>query len=360
MFKLHAVQAEFGDSLIVQYTDDGRDKFLLIDGGPPEIYRTRLKSALRTVAGNHLQRVILSHVDNDHIIGLLDLLAEIRSEVDAGNPAPVEIGGVWHNSFSRTVDRDGTLAPRMQSLLLTARSQGAEETAAGILGIAEGGRLRTLCKTLRLPLNVGFTDDLICADTAEPLELGSLRLRVVGPTQANLDELQKEWEKWLDAHEDAIGREPHALSNADVSKPNLSSICLHLEENGKTMLLTGDARSDHVLQGLGMAGLLTDGKLHLNVLKVMHHGSDRNVTKTFFRKITADTYVISANGKNNNPDLATLIWLVEAAAEQEREIEIVATNRTASLDKLKDEYPPADYGYKLRILPRSKDFITIE
>ena len=67
-------------------------------------------------------------------------------------------------------------------------------------------------------------------------------------------------------------------------------------------------------KGSRPSGLLdAEGTFHVDVLKVMHHGSDRNATKTFFKRVTADTYVLSANGNPDNPDLATLIWIVESA-----------------------------------------------
>jgi hypothetical protein len=214
-----------------------------------------------------------------------------------------------------------------------------------------------------IPINPGFADDLITVDTAgAPRTFANLSLRVVGPTQENLDALAEEWKAWLDAHEEAIGSgDPFAMANADRSIPNLSSIMVLAEAEGKTILLTGDGRSDHLLTGLRRAGLLpaTGGRLEVDVLKLPHHGSNRNMTKTFFRTVTADTYVASANGKDDNPDLATLIWLVEVAKEQGRRAEIVATNRTPSIEQLLEEYPRNEFGYTVRILPRGDAFLTL-
>jgi hypothetical protein len=59
----------------------------------------------------------------------------------------------------------------------------------------------------------------------------------------------------------------------------------------------GDALGDHILDGLEKGGHLVDGKMHLDVLKLPHHGSERNITPTFFKNITADVYLASANGR---------------------------------------------------------------
>jgi beta-lactamase superfamily II metal-dependent hydrolase len=150
------------------------------------------------------------------------------------------------------------------------------------------------------------------------------------------------------------------MSNSDTTLPNLSSIMFLAKAEDRTMLFTGDGRSDHLLQGLAQAGLLDDkGRMHVNVLKLSHHGSDRDVTKTFFRKVTADVYVASANGKDDNPDLATLIWLMEAAKEQQRNVEIVVTNQTPSIEKLQEEYASDEYGYSVRILKQGKHEIVV-
>ena len=163
---------------------------------------------------------------------------------------------------------------------------------------------------------------------------------------------------WLDDHEVNIASgDLRLMANADQSIPNLSSIMFLAEAEGKTVLFTGDGRSDHLLGGLGDAGLLDgEGKFHVDVFKVSHHGSDRNATKTFFRKVTADTYVISANGHPDNPDLSTLIWIVEAAKLQGRQIHIIATNETPSLEKLLEEYPKNEFNYDLEIMPKNHSF----
>jgi hypothetical protein len=78
------------------------------------------------------------------------------------------------------------------------------------------------------------------------------------------------------------------------------------------MLLTGDARGDHVLDALKAAGATTRGKLHVDILKLPHHGSIRNVEENFFEVITADHYVISANGRDGNPETETLELIATA------------------------------------------------
>lgn len=365
MFRVRMLQARFGDCLVLEYGEASAPRFLLVDGGPPDTFDDHLAPELAGIAaaGHGLDLVMLSHVDKDHVVGLLDLLARLRAD-DAADPTGssrlIAVDRLWHNSFAGTLDPGATLEPRLRAATRAAASVLAAEATQGV---AEGNALRLAAHALGLPVNPGMPSDLICVDDlGAPVVLGNLSLTVVGPTRANLDRLREEWEEWLADHEDAVaGGDPQALANSDRSIPNLSSIMVLAEADGRSLLLTGDGRSDHLLKGLEAAGRLdAAGSCHVDVLKVAHHGSDRNATRTFFRRVTADRYLISADGKDGNPDLPTLTWIVEEAARDGREIEILATNRTASTDQLLAAFDPVEFGYRLTLLPPGEHALAIE
>lgn len=359
MFRLHVVQAAYGDCLLLEYGTQG-SRYILIDGGPPDTFRLHLQPVLKSIAesGHPLDLVVLSHVDNDHIIGLLDYFVALRM-ANPGLPIPA---GLWHNSFSLTIDPNGIIEPRLSALIVPSRASLMAESGSAVLGIQEGAGLRAQALAQGILINQTFPGNLISVDNApQPLPFDNLQLTVVGPTQTNLDGLQQDWIDWLDAHEnDILGNDPFVMANSDQTVPNLSSIMFLAEADNRTMLLTGDGRSDHLLDGLGQANLLdAHGKLHVNVLKLPHHGSNRNITKKFLKNVTADTYVASANGRDGNPDLATLIWIVETAEAQGRQVEIVVTNETPSVLKLQEEYPKQQYGYSIRALAPGEHEIIV-
>lgn len=361
MFNIHAVQAHHGDCLLLEYGTNAARRYLLVDGGPENTFDPFMRNVLTNrVApnGGTLERVILSHVDNDHVIGLLDLFAELKQ--NAAAPL-VQVEELWHNAFGKTIDPNNTLAPRIQGVLAAGAAATMGHAGIDLLGIGEGNKLRIDAGILGIPINAGPGDPIVVDNAPAPVQLGNLTLTIVGPTQANLDALQAEWEKWLDDHEQDLIEDPQTRANSDRSIPNLSSICVVAEADGHRALLTGDARSDHILQGLDAAGFLdAAGTAHFDLIKLPHHGSDRNATKTFFKKITADRYLVSADGKYGNPDLATLIWIVEAAQAAGREIELLATNETPSTTKLIEEYPPDDFGYTLTLRDPGDDALIVE
>jgi hypothetical protein len=57
--------------------------------------------------------------------------------------------------------------------------------------------------------------------------------------------------------------------------------------------------------------------MHVDILKMPHHGSDRNVDPIFFQRVTADHYVFSGNGEHGNPERGTLQMLLDASSGRE-------------------------------------------
>jgi len=105
--KLHVVQAEYGDCLILQSRTVKNSTTVLIDGGPYQTFEKHLKPTLQMLPINgQLDLVVLSHIDNDHIIGLLDLLEEIKDQLQKGTEELVKISKLWHNSFSDLLQID--------------------------------------------------------------------------------------------------------------------------------------------------------------------------------------------------------------------------------------------------------------
>jgi hypothetical protein len=86
-----------------------------------------------------------------------------------------------------------------------------------------------------------------------------------------------------------------------------------VEDGSQNILLTGDARDDHVLEDL-IEGGRTDanGHVHVNVLKLQHHGSENNFSIDFGKHVTADHYVLCGNGKHENPDLRVVERVIDS------------------------------------------------
>lgn len=363
MFTLHAIQATFGDSFILEYGQKTSPRYILIDGGPKGVYDSYLKNEIKKIVkSGKLDLVILSHIDNDHVVGLVDLFADIEEQTVNDDPKATKVGGLWHNSFRDTIDMNGDIETQVRAIFSNSSLAATMSAASNmVLGVGEGRKLAILAKRLGIPINGEFGNKSIIADDIEePVLLNGLKITIVGPTKENLKNLRDEWAKWVQTHPKKIAADPAVAAMADKSVPNLSSIMILVESDSKRILLTGDGRGDHLLEGLERAGLLDGGRIHVDVLKVQHHGSDRNTNKTFFEKITASQYVISADGTYGNPDLPTLQWIAEAAKKRNEKIRINVTNRPESVKQFAKKFPPKQYGYALNVMKKGKTSLPVK
>ncbi|NJN64365.1 MAG: hypothetical protein HC882_05405 [Acidobacteria bacterium] len=314
VFSLEVLDAKHGDALLLHWGSPAKPKLMVIDGGPSGVWARALSKrldALQEKRGTPLSIALMmvSHVDDDHIRGLLDLTDRMERAADEGHEPPYVIDELWFNAFDDIVGNVEVAAFKapvsVASLAATAKSSGAVLATVG-----QGRTLRDRASRLGVRLNGG--DRLI--EAGWEWELGDgLSFTVIAPSRQRIEEFQKEWDKKVRAN--GWATRPAAGEIAafiDDSPYNLASIVVLAKLGSRSMLLTGDARGDDILEGLDELGLLGSRSLTVDILKLPHHGSDRNVTTDFFRKVKARHYVVSGDGRHGNPEIATLRMITEA------------------------------------------------
>lgn len=103
-----------------------------------------------------------------------------------------------------------------------------------------------------------------------------------------------------------------------VTIPNLASITFSLQERNASLLCTGDAHQRDIEKGLKVSGAFdADGRAHFTAIKVPHHGSEHNTDASFWKRVTAEHYLVCANGSHHNPDERVLDDLVDARLSEE-------------------------------------------
>lgn len=347
--KITVFQSAQGDCLLVS-GEDGTN--MLVDGGMSGSYRTHVAPTLGKMAedGEVLDLVCVSHIDQDHILGVLKMLDDAVAwrvfdyQTSRGNhwrepdsPRPPEIHKIWHNAFTDQLNRnrgdiEDLLVLQMQHEFFC----GNVDSAGELLDLINSERQALMLadriseNQLGIPLNPEFTGGLMFVFTPhEALPVGAMNCHVIGPYGDELDDLRREWNDWVRENRDTIERlrrkaredaqrlglaEFDALTRElrlaadlgerrNVTAPNLASLMLLVEENNKRVLLTGDGHWETILSGLEDAGQLDDdGQIHVDVLKIPHHGSEHNTTLEFYKKVTADHYVFCGDGAHENPD----------------------------------------------------------
>jgi hypothetical protein len=373
LLRLIVVQAQFGDCLLLQSSYGDKSTLMLVDGGTSQTYEKDLKPTIEKLLNKEskIDLVVLSHIDNDHILGLLDLFEDIKKNREAKVDDALRIEGLWHNSFGDIIGektdngklvRLGFLSNPLSAIGLDANTTHLPVIGA-LKGIAEGRDLTKLAKSLQIPINPQFGGSLIVAgDKNNSVKVGNIKFSILGPTEKNLDKLRKIWNDWLRKHITSITKagDLQALKILDASVANLSSMMFMVQSQGKNILFTGDGLGKDVVDVLSERGLLdSEGEYHVDVIKVPHHGSERNVSAEFFNTVTADTYVISANGRDDNPSLATLRWIIESKRKKNKIIKIFLTNRTDKTDKILKKYDQKKYQYRFTFLKRGSHSLEI-
>jgi hypothetical protein len=368
IFSLEALAAKYGDSLLLHYGEPDDPRLIAIDGGPSGVFKAALLPRLEELRGERggklpIEILMVSHLDDDHVRGVLDLANRMdeKDELRTG----FDVKTLWLNTFEDTVGEDKPLP----SEVAPAGLDGGHIEAV-IASVGEGRDLRDLAGKLHWHLNEGF-DQLVTApdDAGVEIDLDPLRLIVVGPRAAELEELRKEWAKEIEKLKKAEAKEAAKIAAyLDESVYNLSSIVCMAElgsgSHRKRMLLTGDARGDKILLGLEAAGLLKESKpLEIDLLKMPHHGSCRNLEQAFFERIKAKAMVISANGKFHNPDVETLEMI--SAARPDDDFTIYLTYQYSDFElgmgpKIKAFFEQeAKDGRKYKVVSRPEDALSL-
>jgi hypothetical protein len=359
--KLTIFHSSKGDCLLLTSADK---KSILCDGGMQGSFKDAVAPVLSKSLpkGGRLDVVYVSHIDEDHVGGVIQLLDDTldwkvfqlhQDHGDTGfkppkSPKPPAIGEIWHNSFHGLVrDNAGPISDLLAASALGlrlidqdwARNVGAwSAKIANSIPQAMRVSRRISKQQLDIPLNRPAAGKLMMSGAAGAgsIPVGSMRVTVIGPQRKDLDGLRKAWNEFLESAEgvvavkkvDADARKDEARLVAsfpkldaarflaaakklgerkDVTLPNLASLLLFVEENGRTMLLTGDGHSGDVENGLEGAGIVGPNQgLHVNVLKVPHHGAKANTTQEFTRRVTADHYVFCGDGFEDNPEIEVL------------------------------------------------------
>jgi beta-lactamase superfamily II metal-dependent hydrolase len=390
IFSLDVRRARKGDCLLLHYGTEQKPGQVMIDGGPRGNYRAYLKPRLvqiRKARGLghdeplHVDLLMVSHIDDDHIQGIVDLMTELVEAKRGKLPPLVQVSSLWHNSFDEIVDHklddltgliksqfgpaslsgngefsedeksevedhyagsDPDVSPEEKEELVTSTLQ---VLSASFWGQAK--EVRVDAEVLGFPRNPEFDGNLILAGK-NAMSIGQgLTFTVVGPMKPELEALRKKHREWLKKfHNQPQGLQAGfqaLVAYVDRSVPNLSSLVVLAEAGGKTILLTG-ARGDKILQGLEAAGLMKKGgKIEVDLLKVPHHGSSNNIDDDFFQRIVARHYVFSGNGEHGNPQRKTLEKLFNARRDDDYTIHLtypideIDTNRKNDWNKKQDK-----------------------
>ncbi len=375
MIVFEALNAKYGDSLVLRYDDGGERRLWVIDGGPPGVFKDSLQPRLEELRGDdealRVDLAMVSHIDADHIAGMVQMTHQLVRSKDQGKLPWLDIRRFWHNGFHEIVGGGSVagIGPAAAAASLAAANDNLQEIAAKfgitstagqlvLASVGQGIDLLADIHSLEIPLNDPM-GGRITAPHSEAFE--GAKITFLGPLKQRLDALKQAWAEATTAGD--VTRLVGLFSDkVDTSVTNLSSISMLVEIGKRKILLTGDARGDDVVEGWKAGGRDPDAPFAIDILKVPHHGSDRNLSEKFLNLFPADHYVISADGRYGNPDLATLTGMAQTLGNREYVVHL--TNRTASmkgaLDALEQERQEPGRRFQLRFRDPERSFLEIQ
>jgi hypothetical protein len=390
--------AACGDCLWLEYGTPPATKIVIIDGGVRATagpLRDRIAAARRERGGGPLdvELLVVTHIDNDHILGVIELLENPDSSLrvkDIWFNGRLQLRGLpplppgWRrrraakrreraNRPADLLGGDGEITDDDDTL-----DEGASPLSpADLLGPQEGDALSKLLETRALPWNRHplWSRAAVMVPDDGPLPSlsldGDLKLTLLGPSLARLHDLCTVWSDVLGGDEDAeeegkggglpgdlLGRgdtwppEWKDGEKRDPSVTNGSSIMLMAEYQGRALLLAGDAHAPDIadaLERLRRERNAGPQPLSVAAFKLSHHGSDKNLTQAVMEQIDCSRYLVSTDGSSHrHPDHQALLRILRYSKQPPRILFNYASATTRPWAESKDDVVAVFPGYEPR------------
>lgn len=317
MLRLIAFPASEGDCLLLEYGDAAAPHRILIDGGRKATYRDHLRGWLMKLPPERrsVDLFVVTHVDRDHIEGALELSRD--------DDLHLRVDEIWFNAW-----------PQLSPEPVIAQCE--------VLGVPDGERLSTRICGRKWPWNTRFGGKAVrrgvLFDDLATLPSGA-SLRLLSPDAKRLEISAEQWRIACRAAglvPGAMTAEPplrrrrgvlsgkadlvalsEEVTETDSAWANGSSIAFLFEYDGRRILFGADAHPNVLLEAVEQ---LSPGQpLDIHLLKVPHHGSAANVTKTLCTALRCRDALISTNGAMfNHPDRPALARILLSHSDAPR------------------------------------------
>src|SRR5262245_38456169 len=313
-------KALHGDCLFVEWGGANGKHRMLIDGGPIGAYDA-LATRIEAFGADERQfeLIVLSHVDTDHVEGLVRLFAEPATQW------PFQVKDVWFNGWRHMDEED-------------------------ILGGRQGEFFSALLQH-RLPPGAwnGAFAGAVVVPSSGPLPVvslaGGMKLTLLSPTRPKLDKMREAWRKdlkatgikpgdidaaWqelrtqkkylpdeglLSSSDSSIATILKRQFKADQAAANGASIAFLAEQAAGSCLFLADAHPDTVRSSLKR--LLEERgvkRLSVDAVKVAHHGSKNNTDEELVSLIDSPRFLLSTSGAQfKHPDEEAIARVIDGA-----------------------------------------------
>ncbi len=366
MIKVKMYPAKNGDSFLIKHMDkDGSPTAILIDGGYASTFRDYIQQDLIELNKQDiaLDLVVATHIDADHICGLLELF-EINGH--SQSPAIIPIKHVFHNSLKSISDSRPLVKeiPDAELKLLSSLCRKGfpvhDRASSDPIEISarQGSSLAVLLLEGEYCWNFGDGTTPVYSKLGALQLKDNLKVNVLGPDTKRLKKLKHLWMSevrrtgyasqvgnsalFYDAFEYLCARNNNELRknvtatmlsssavnnrglenvySPDISVTNCSSISLVIEIGTSRLLFLGDSGAEDI-ETMIEKEYSASKPVIFDAIKISHHGSLGNTSPNLLKLIDSPYFFISSDGnRHKHPDLEVLQAIVDRPSGFERHL----------------------------------------
>lgn len=291
---IQVLQAGYGDCIFISVQKEKQLFNVLIDGGLASTYynaRERrnpsgvLKILLDKLKADddHIDLLICTHVDDDHIGG-------IRKLFEMDFPSKDFVHEIWINDDMPIADKYDLNNTSAHAASIISKLK--EQNIIYQNGIVSGfSRENDFC-SIHVIAPSKAHHNVIAHDIHESLDNALSEKENNKKTFKEL--VQEDW------------------NMQDNTAENAASIAFELEcWDGVKLLLLGDANYQDYMEGVKLFHSDKEEKIEYNIVKLSHHGSKNNFHPDFLKRIHTPYYIVSTNGgKFKHPDKDVLAQII--------------------------------------------------
>lgn len=297
------LQALHGDAFILHCQKGNNRGIVVVDGGPTKNSRNVVT---KLDALGMIDLMILTHYDDDHIGGLLAYINKHK------NDRPFPVKQMWVNcAYSIPTSSSPNISfGQAEKLADRLNDINKELSNNGFSTVKWENPIEVSNVSIQLP----FADFMILSPS-EKIRLTNEKNYNASISRANIG-------RSYTRQQNALKKSLPLLSSNKKKEPseddihtviNWSSIAFVVRCDNFSALMLGDSFPCTIVNSLKNLGYGIDNPLHVDFVKISHHGSCNNISNELLDMVDCDKFLISTNGGNGvscHPDRETIANIV--------------------------------------------------
>lgn len=344
-----------GDCIFFQLDEILKKYVIMIDCGK---YTAEIKSHVENDLGKHLNLLIATHIDNDHIDGLVEMLEQTPD---------VQIDKILYNCNQNWNGQIQSSEKTYQDIQTLRRFLPSRPTKNN--GKIKADKAVTLAEKIveKEEWWQVWNKEYITAET-EPIILDENndrygKLTILSPKPADIEKLnlkfkveysrltkhilenggfvegketlfeliervvamkRENYESYAaqktgaisNLFEETLLKEAYDFKPQGVTDENGASIALMWEYGDKKVLFMGDAEPEDV--AIRIKNVYGEKQLNIESIKVSHHGSKHSTSHDLMLQVNSDHYFFTGGNLKDKPSLEAIMKIVKRANKRER------------------------------------------